>query len=303
MRNPCDGRELTLHPFHKRHIPEPPAGEAWDAFKDSVQENGVLQPILITADGKIMDGGWRWRAAKEHQLAEIPCIVRPESDVATILAETLLHRKPMTKGAAFYLMIPFLPDFAEEAGKRRLANLARGQKSFKNPINLRSKLLASEENFLAISGRFGLSKETVRQAFKVRDLLHNENCKQLIAFYMGSFGKPERKIPPLEELRAYQKECRERLEAELYSGEKNLWNVISYIGGALPGTQEKRDDAAEQSTFDFYENLFTPVMEKNYHWNQLSAQRREQIVAHWTEQARQWKPELRKAVLQAIENV
>ncbi len=53
--------------------------EALEALAQSIKENGVLQPIVVTKEGakyKIVAGERRWRASKIAGLKEIPAIVR-----------------------------------------------------------------------------------------------------------------------------------------------------------------------------------------------------------------------------------
>ncbi len=53
--------------------------EALRALADSIEEHGVLQPIVVTKEGdkyKIVAGERRWRAAKLAGLDEIPALVR-----------------------------------------------------------------------------------------------------------------------------------------------------------------------------------------------------------------------------------
>src|SRR5512147_907280 len=112
-----DPAKLRLHKLQK-HIPAPVDGSPeWNAFKDGLMASGPdgIPPLFITPDGQIMDGGWRWRAAKELQWSEINCIVRPEEHAAMLMVETLVHRKHMTRGAACYLALGFLKEFIASA--------------------------------------------------------------------------------------------------------------------------------------------------------------------------------------------
>ncbi|MCK9520795.1 MAG: ParB N-terminal domain-containing protein, partial [Dehalococcoidia bacterium] len=43
---------------------------------ESIKENGILEMLIITEDGKIISGHRRWLAAKECGLEKIPCIIR-----------------------------------------------------------------------------------------------------------------------------------------------------------------------------------------------------------------------------------
>ncbi len=71
----------------RKHFDESALGE----LADSVAQHGVLQPILVRADGDgflIIAGERRWRAAQRAQLHAIPAIVRDDS--AASLAELAL---------------------------------------------------------------------------------------------------------------------------------------------------------------------------------------------------------------------
>jgi len=67
--------------------------EALDELAQSIRERGVLQPILLRADGEgfmIVAGERRWRAAQLAQLHTIPAIVR-EIDQSTIAELALIE--------------------------------------------------------------------------------------------------------------------------------------------------------------------------------------------------------------------
>jgi hypothetical protein len=298
-----DPQDLRLHALHKKYIPEPPKPQikndaTWNAFKDSVKESGVLQPLIITTDEFIMDGGWRWAAAKAMGLAEVPCIFRPEKDAPIILAETLIHRKQMVRTSAFYMMIPALGDYAKTASARRQANLIQNKISSKNPTFDRTELLGSDKNYITWANEYGFDEDSIATTFSAWNLLNDPDCTKLKFFY----NKRGLKMPSIEELRDEQTRFREELEPKLYSGDKNVWNVLAAVGGTIEDFQ-KRETGVDQGTFKFYENLFQPMSEKaaHYHWGRLPDEQREQIATRWTEQARKWKPELRKAIVEAIE--
>lgn len=286
-----DPQDLHLHAF-ERKLGEPPEGDEWNAFKDSIRERGMLQPLIITSDGRIMDGGWRWRAAKEWGLKEVPCIVREEKNVMEIIVGSLTHRKHMTKGAVIYLLIPILPKMLPD---RKLLNLKKGPKN--------QQLPDTSYSFSGLAEKTGIGPDTISSAYQLYDLLHDPNGVGLMALYDKIFRGNLK--PPIDVVLAYQKRCREKLEPELFNGTKNLWNCASYIMSQLPGLQEitNRDWNVEQSTFEFYAGFFPKKPEGRYHWSQLSEASRRAVVAKWTEEARSWKPELREAIATAIQNV
>jgi ParB family chromosome partitioning protein len=55
-----------------------------EALKDSIEVNGVIQPIIVTRESKgyqIIAGERRWRSARKAGLKQIPCIVRTYDDL------------------------------------------------------------------------------------------------------------------------------------------------------------------------------------------------------------------------------
>jgi ParB family chromosome partitioning protein len=73
---------------------------ALDELAESIRERGVLQPILLRADGDgymIIAGERRWRAAQKAQLHAIPAIVREieESTIAEIALIENIQREDL----------------------------------------------------------------------------------------------------------------------------------------------------------------------------------------------------------------
>lgn len=63
--------------------------EELQELSDSIKEMGVLQPLLVCADGdrfEIVAGERRWLAAKGAGLKEVPCVVRSMDKVEKALA-------------------------------------------------------------------------------------------------------------------------------------------------------------------------------------------------------------------------
>jgi ParB family transcriptional regulator, chromosome partitioning protein len=60
---------------------------ALDALAESIKEHGILQPIVVTAQGdnyQIVAGERRWRAAQRAGLAKVPAIIRTLSGQHTL---------------------------------------------------------------------------------------------------------------------------------------------------------------------------------------------------------------------------
>lgn len=198
MRDPAD---LRLHKL-QRHIPDPDKKSAeWAAFVDSIQSGGILHPLLITADNQIMDGGWRWRGARQINLPEVPCLVRSESEAAVIITESLLHRKQMTRGAAVYLAMSLQRDFQHSFDCRHFEN-QRAQKKTRDIPFGRPVESNFPETARKLSSVWGVSHATILQAREVIALFEKD-----------------------AELKA-------EWEPSLLKGECNLWNIKSAAGGS-----------------------------------------------------------------------
>ena len=71
---------------------------ALDELGESLAQHGILQPILVRADGDgfvIIAGERRWRAAQRAQLHEMPAIVRDGSEASVApAAEPAMAKSP-----------------------------------------------------------------------------------------------------------------------------------------------------------------------------------------------------------------
>lgn len=268
-----DPSELRLHKL-QRHIPEPDRkSPEWIAFIDSIHAGGILHPLLITTDGQVMDGGWRWRAAKQLEMDEVPCLIRPESEAAVIIAESLLHRKQMTRGAAVYLALALLPDFVASAEARRLANLKRGHKTreipLKSPMSSNS---TSEESVSELCARWGVGKDTFHRARQVHDIF------------------------------AHKPELKKEWEPRLLNGEKNLWNVLSAIGGA-GADQSRREQGVIESQLELFDETFSKLQTGAKAWKKFKPEQREAVLQQWRKTAAAMPPDMREAMIEALEEV
>lgn len=73
--------------------------EQWEEFKKSISEKGVLQPITVSSDLKLLAGGRRFTACSELGILTIPAIVRAVEDTIDEKEIELIeniHRKDFT---------------------------------------------------------------------------------------------------------------------------------------------------------------------------------------------------------------
>ena len=265
-----DPDDLQLHRLLKQ-IPEPDKkSPEWNSFVDSVRATGVTQPLLITKDNLVMAGGRRWRAARQVEADEVPCIVRPEHEAGAIVVDGLLQCRHMSRGAAVYLSLTMLKDFIDSANARRLANLSKGSKSNQNPLKMPNASNShSDETIAELCQSWGISWETFRRARMVLEIFT--------------------KKPELKKL----------WEPRLLSGEKNLWNVLSGIAGA-DADQSKRDDGVLAAQLELFGETFKEIKKAAMSWKKFSAVQRQQVLKSWHDTAVALPEDLREAMIEAL---
>jgi hypothetical protein len=71
--------KFKTFPLHSQYFPNM-AGDEWIRFISSVQECGVIEPIIISQDYVIISGHERVRACKDLNIKTIPCMVKKYID-------------------------------------------------------------------------------------------------------------------------------------------------------------------------------------------------------------------------------
>jgi ParB family transcriptional regulator, chromosome partitioning protein len=101
--------------------------EALVALAESVKANGVLQPVLVrpSVGGRyeLIAGERRWRAAEIAGLDELPAVIRPQGDAASLelaLVENMAREdlNPIEEARACAALIEELGLTREEVGRR-----------------------------------------------------------------------------------------------------------------------------------------------------------------------------------------
>ena len=161
---------MRLHRLTKKYLPEPDKQSAeWLAFVDGLSGAGPagIPPIVITADGQIMEGGWRWRGAKQLGWSEIQTVTRPEEEAALLIVESLLGQRNMQRCAKVYIALTLLPEFVESAEQRRLEHLKNGVKTLEKQLTSNLSPRQEEDSTRVLADKFGVSRETVRRGLEV----------------------------------------------------------------------------------------------------------------------------------------
>ncbi|HEU0250737.1 MAG TPA: ParB/RepB/Spo0J family partition protein [Solirubrobacteraceae bacterium] len=121
----------------RRHFDE----EALRALAGSLGERGVLQPVLVRPKPggtyELVAGERRWRAAQIAGMSEIPALVRPRDDAATLelaLIENMAREdlNPIEEARACAALVEELGLTREEVGRR----VGRGRVAVSNLLRL-----------------------------------------------------------------------------------------------------------------------------------------------------------------------
>ena len=268
-----DPAELRLHPLQK-HLPEPDkTSPEWLAFVDRLQASGPesIPPVIITPEGHIMDGGRRWRAARQLQWESLPTMERPERDAAALIVDSLMGQRNLPRGTKVYLALTLLPKWVESSEARRLNNLCVGKTSQK-PLFLPKPSDLASGDIKGFCESLGVSDETFRRARRVHDLFTKH---------------PEFKA---------------ELEHDLLSGEKSLWNVESAIQGALTD-QTKREPAKERSQLELFTDGLSALAKSGKYWNRFYDAQREQVLAEWRKTAAALPETLRAEMRRVLDEI
>jgi ParB family chromosome partitioning protein len=169
----------------RRHFDE----EALQALAGSLGERGVLQPVLVRPKPggtyELVAGERRWRAAQIAGLTEIPALVRPRDDAATLelaLIENMAREdlNPIEEARACVALVEELGLTREEVGLRvgrsrvAVSNLLRLLDLPEETIALIEQEQLSEGHGRALllaedhSARRRLARDAAREGWSVR---------------------------------------------------------------------------------------------------------------------------------------
>jgi ParB family transcriptional regulator, chromosome partitioning protein len=169
----------------RRHFDD----EALNALAESLGERGVLQPVLVRPKPggtyELVAGERRWRAAQIAGLTEIPALVRPRDDAATLelaLIENMAREdlNPIEEARACAALVEELGLTREEVGRRvgrsrvAVSNLLRLLDLADETIEMleQGQLSEGHGRALLLAGDHGerrrLARDAVREGWSVR---------------------------------------------------------------------------------------------------------------------------------------
>ena len=196
----------------RRHFDE----EALQALAGSLQEKGVLQPVLVRPgpDGKyeLSAGERRWRAAKIAGLQSIPALVSHHDDLAALeiaLIENLAREdlNPVEEARAFATLVNEFGLTQEQVGQRTgrsrgaVTNMIRLLKLHEEAIELidRGELNMSHGKVLLsvkdLDARLPLARAAVEEGWSVRTLEARASASNLDALSSQQDRSEQAQVP------------------------------------------------------------------------------------------------------------
>ncbi len=223
--------------------------ESLTQLADSIREQGVLQPILVTPMSggryRIVAGERRWRAAREAGLTHVPCIIR-EMDVKQQMEVALIENiqredlNPIEVAQGIQSLMKQC-GYTQETVANRLsksrpavANLLRLLTLPQEVVDLVRRNVLSAGHARVLAGldsddvKLTLAKQTVAEGWSVRQL---ENAAALLkqeSRKLPKIEKPVRQLPA--ELSELETLCRETfgIRATLTGNHKKGKIVLQY---------------------------------------------------------------------------
>jgi hypothetical protein len=142
----------------------------FDAILADVRTRGIVQPLTIDSEDRVVLGVNHWRAARALRLEEVPCLVVPDGDATTLLIADLMHRAHLTKSARAYLIYPLLKEAHEEARQRAVQNLKKGKNPNVSPSADEPLTGRTPRSIEELSEHFGIERTLISLAAKVHAL-------------------------------------------------------------------------------------------------------------------------------------
>jgi ParB/RepB/Spo0J family partition protein len=124
----------------------------------SVQAKGILNPLLIASDGRIISGHRRWGAAQAAGLTTVPVVVfgsDDEQDIAEALIES--NRQRIKSGAIVAREAAALAEIERERAKARSGTRT----------DLRALLHGGSRTDVVVAGTLGIGQRTAADAIAV----------------------------------------------------------------------------------------------------------------------------------------
>ena len=286
MSTTRDPQTLRSHPAIKAMPRWPKAGEEWRAFVEDIRDNGMRHPVLVTADGLVVDGWTRVMAARDLQLPVVPVEEVAATEAFQIIMREMCLRRNLTKGQRAYLAWPMFKPLAAELEAKRIEALKTGR-ACTLPTTANS-VGSGPDNRVedALGSQIGVSGELLRQARTLHEVFSGERRK---------VATRTLQTPP-EELRAFWEPRILDLEQPM-----GLGLVLKGLAGK-DATEGEPKGVSPITQLGFFEDglsalntVFAPDR-----WARTEGKFRERIVTNFRLAAAAWPADVRRQIAQAL---
>lgn len=179
--------QITTNPMQPRESFD---DEGLEELAQSIQQNGVVQPVVVRRDKlgyQLIAGERRWRAAQKAGLRKLPAIVRRVSEERVLdlaLVENIQRQdlNPLEEAHAFQMLIENFGLTQEEVGRRlgkKRATVTNSLRILKLPDDVQDRIrrgILSAGHAKILSGlpsaeeQVRLAREVEKRALSVRAL-------------------------------------------------------------------------------------------------------------------------------------
>lgn len=158
---------LHVHPRNTEFFDDI-SGEEYERFKESIKNEGILSPIIITPDMTIISGHQRAKAAKDIGIALVPVIIREDlSDESAKLKALIAANFGRTKNDAAKQRKAIV-EYVDLCGVSHGGD--RKSRGLEDPLKL---------SFDEIAKQFDISKKSLKRALSIERNL-SEDMKELL---------------------------------------------------------------------------------------------------------------------------
>jgi ParB/RepB/Spo0J family partition protein len=168
----ADPDELTPHPKNREIYGDTADADQLDeAFRESIAENGVLEPLTITDGKKIISGHRRWLAAKDADLSTVPVrYAEFDSDLAEREALIEFNRQREKTPAQLVREAEELLDIQRQQGKE-----TQGERTDLSYDSTKSDDSGGHDSWKNVAEKVGVSDYTLKQGKKVKDKAESDD--------------------------------------------------------------------------------------------------------------------------------
>ena len=160
--------ELSPHPLNSEIYGDPNPD---DDLKNSIQKNGILTPLIISGDGRIISGHRRFSGAKEFGIEQVPVIILPSCDdldlEEKLIVANIQRQKTKEQIAREYEK---LKKIEGEKSKIRMSLAGGDRKSEeykRSPTQNSAEPISKGESRKLASAKLGVSHDTAEKSLKV----------------------------------------------------------------------------------------------------------------------------------------